>query len=576
MADEKAEGAKSTGLVAVFGENDGGQAFVALCDTIQPGSIHEVIPQEDVWSTSEAIRNNHAQIAMVPLSNSITQSEAATLAALASGDVKILARVRKQTNHVLVALRDHVIEVDRNFHGSYGSHRGGASSALPQQTPPAPEANTDSGAAPGAATETDVQTLAEPKPQIWLSGDGVVAPDPGPQALSRFVLLLKKVFSSTTVYEQTRGKLTGSDFRHDIQLEHTSNPVRVLLRYFKERTTQMVWNKLEGSQGGPARGYSAPGGYAPTGMPLGGNAPILMPQPQPRPEPIDIDFFGAALVAEGLIDRAHALCLIGPDGPEKQQCSQRLSEVYETLCELKINSRAPRDLPNNETIFLLIGPKNEKLNIDWNAEPKSAPRAWRATFLIKPKNEADWIIALRAFEEKVKNRFPEMKLRFDQAPDRLSHGGKTVLLISARIESSTGETSDALGKAAAQRLGAMLKQHEETLRMSEAGRAASWFSSVLDDHHKFEAKLLGVYPAWVINRETGKWLAEPAAGMAPEKKTESTVSAGGTWAIILFVLFWVVLIFTIAVTSTPFGKAWATRMWSDAITWVQYLIPGKR
>jgi hypothetical protein len=572
MADAKGDGAG--GIVAAFGEHDGGHSFVTLCDAVESEKIHEVVPQEDIHGTVEALRNGTAQVAVVPLMNSITQTDSATLAALASGEVKILGRVRRSTNHVLVGIKDYINAVDVKFQGSYGHEREGASSQI----------------------SLDVE--------------------PGPKALARFVLLLRKVFASKSVYDQTRGKLTGSDFRHDIQVEHTANPVRVLLRYYRDRETGVVWDGLEGLPTRPLGGQSA--GPAP-GPQVGQGGTIQFPtlgQQQAPVRPLDANFFSAAMVAEGLLTSAQKVCGLLPGQKRNRLCSQRLSEINATLRELQTDSDAPRDLPNNVTTFLVVAAKSHKGGVVWEdgrerretvmtplqddlarlteagkkldpndpktpdlkakyaaqikaiqAEidgvkdlafgPSKAECSWRATFLLKLSAEGDWDRALKAFKDKAEVWFPECKLKFDQAPDRLTHNGKPVLLVSAF---ASGIAAEGMAKTQAEKIEKRLNEHAEKVKKGETGRLMMpVFSDKKPDDFTFEPKILGVYPAWAVSGVHRTWAAEPEAGKDVKKADKKPLSLAG---IALFMAFWFMIIFFFTLLSTSYGQAWIGRMWN--------------
>jgi hypothetical protein len=589
-------------FVVAFGESDGGHSFVTLAAAIEPDFIKSVQPQEDAWGAIDALRNGSAQIAVIPFSNRITSAEAATVAGLASGELKILGQIQRKTNHVLVGLKDYINQVDTQFPGSYGKD-------TPARGPS--DGPHSSLARAAAAFEDD-------------TSDG---------AKARFVLLLHVVFSSKSVFDQTRGKLTSSDFRNDIKVEHTSNPMRVLLRHYRDRVAQTVRGRLERE---PGQAASAPGGYADVADSKRG---FVLPKDAPNYEkPIDEQYFSAALVAEGLLASARRVCGMGPT--RNRLCSQRLSEITETLRELHTDFDTPFDLPNNETTFLVVTAGTAKLGDkakkggfwetgddaleleterlqstinhiesvirsheagikDTDAEIEKAPSevakvqagerkqnlekeigdlrevlaakksdmntlkskvlgpggkgakpSYRAAFLLSVEGfDSDWNKAFKVFEKKMEEQFRHLKMKFDQSPEFTTHHGKPVLLFSARLDGvhETG-TVDA-------DINAFFKKQKEKDAKSQSGSA--WLADRIAGHEKdkkFEPKLLGVYPSWIAHgRELLEWSPEG-------KSTTADAPIKSAWlywfTILTFIAFWVAVIFFLTVSSTPYGRNW--------------------
>jgi hypothetical protein len=613
MADKIEEKDK---FVVSFGESDGGHSFVTLAAAIEPDFIKSVQPQEDAWGAIDALKNGSAQIAVLPFSNRITSAEAATVAGLASGELKILGQIQRKTNHVLVGLKDYIIQVADKFPDAYTYGKD-----APRRTADGPHTSL---ARRFAAYEDDTP-------------DG---------AKARFVLLLHVVFSSKSVFDQTRGKLTSSDFRNDIKVEHTSNPMRILLRHYRERVTQSVRGALEAQ---PKQTSTQKGGYEAVAD-AKGNIVFQKDQNSQKDRqnfemPIDEEFFSAALVAEGLLSSARRVCGMGPN--RNRLCSQRLSEITETLRELQTDYDTPFDLPNNDTTFLVVTSANAKLSdkvkkggfwesgddalaaetqrlqtdienlkkkvqqfragiVDSDAKivnpelsasirqteevgkanlaaqikeceaeikaiqseidtlatkvlgpvGKGAKPSYRVAFLMSVEgHDSDWSKAFKFFEKKMEARFQHLKMKFDQSPELTTHHGKPVLLFSARLDGVSGT-----GTVEADISGFFKKE-------KEIKTGSAWmYDRIAGKDQKFEPKLLGVYPSWIAHgRELLEW--------SPEGKSAPSDPTGRSpwlyWMTILtFVMFWVAVIFVLTVSSTPYGRAWLFGLGEGFIGWL--------
>lgn len=552
-------------VIAVFGENDGGHSFVALCELLDGEKLYDIVPQEDVWIASDAVRDEHANVGLIPLSNSITQTEAATLTALATGELKVIARVSKQTDHVLVALKDNILQVQT------AAQKNGGKVKRYQEGTYSNIRDDGAGSQDGAAQADD---------------DGLVVPTA--DGLKEYVFLLRKVFSSTLIYEQTRGKLTGSDFRHIVDMEHTANPVRVLLRILRESKTQDVWNRLH-----PTR---SAGNTVNPSISLGGAPFPPLAQPQVvRAEPVNADFFAAALVAEGLLGKALKVCSI--DG---RACSQRLSEVSDRLEELTVNSRPPRDLPSHETTFLLVAPAEWKKAgkfADVYAEQGGALKAdgiipwadgltldqctWRATFLITPPKKVgetgwNWSQSFKNFEKDLSARFRDLDVVFDSSPELVNdRKRKTKLLITARFmpKATSLRGNRGLGAHLDESLRTKLKDREKTIKRME--ETTSSFVTI-DEHQMFGAKLLGVYPSWRSTKQKDGsliWVAEAASGKA--KDVIKPGDMGRVWA---FVALGVILFLAVAwmIAESPLLLSALQWMWNVLTGWFSVMFPTTR
>jgi hypothetical protein len=621
MAESYGDSDKDKFVVA-FGESDGGHSFVTLSDAIDAEHIKSVQPQDDVWGAIDSLRNGSAQIAVIPFSNKITSAEAATVAGLASGDLKILGQIQRRTNHVLVGLKHNINRVDQ------AAREAGYSDAMMSHT-------SDGAKHPFTVSE------------------------PTTEAVKQFVFLLHVVHSSKTVFDQTRGKLTGSDFRSAIRVEHTSNPMRVLLRDHRDRKTQAIVDAIERKNAPPRP--MVPAG-TPQAMGQGGTAPISLYQQEQRHEkPIAEDFFSAALVAEGLLESANRVCQVGPGLKANKLCSQRLSEITEHLYELQTDAEAPLDLPNNVTTFLVVQAANAKLGegvkkkFPWesgatrlagqraeieeaikdcqfrikrleagiadtkatlndeattplkgaelkeqierleakvsaeNKElsvlrdklngldgrvhgPSSAKASLRAAFLLAVDGaDADWSKAFKRFETKMDEKFKGLKLKFDQSPELANHLGKQVLLVSARID---GADASKAGQIEGEISRFFKKQKEYD---SKAASGLAWLADQASGQpKKFEPKLLGVYPSWIVSgAQRDQWTAESAAAAKlPEALAiKSTMNLMG---VALFVLFWILVIFLITVTSTSYGQAWAMGLVNGFLDYLRALFLGPR
>lgn len=601
-------------FVVAFGESDGGHSFVTLSDAIDAKKIKSVQPQDDVWGAIDSLRNGSAQIAVIPFSNKITSAEAATVAGLASGDLKILGQVQRRTNHVLVGLKHNINRVDL--------------------------AAQRSGYAEKTMSSTDGHNVS------------AVAGGPTDEAIKQFVFLLHMVYSSKTVFDQTRGKLTGSDFRSAIRVEHTSNPMRVLLRDHRSRQTQAIIGTLENWTSAPPS-KSQPGGAQSIVLPgVTGGASAHVEKP------IEETFFSAALVAEGLLDSANRVCGVGPGLKPNKLCTQRLSEITEHLVELQTDAEAPHDLPNNVTTFLVVQAANAKLGdgvkkkfpwesgetrmaahragvedeirsfqlkinrfqagidsltqqlnetteplkaaemkeqigrlesekaavnkeisglrdhlvhlADRKLGPASSDPSYRVAFLLSVDGaDADWSKTFKTFETKMGDKFKGWKLKFDQSPELTQHLGKSVLLVSAR---GLGITKENAAKVEAD-IARHFKQQKEADSKVASGLALLADQAAGGPPKKVDAKLLGVYPSWVVSgAERDLWSAE---GNSPQKEAAAalkrTVNAMG---VVFFVLFWMLVIFLVTVTSTPYGRAWAMGLLNNFFSYFHYLFIG--
>lgn len=608
-------------FVVAFGESDGGHSFVTLSDAIDAEYIKSVQPQDDVWGAIDALRNGSAQIAVIPFSNKITSAESASVAGLASGDLKILGQIQRRTNHVLVGLKHNINRVD--------------------------QAARESGYADAMMSNT-----ADAARHAGHGGD------PTPEAVKQFVFLLHVVHSSKTVFDQTRGKLTGSDFRSAIRVEHTSNPMRVLLRDHRERKTMAIVDAME-RKNAPPRPTLAMG--TPQSMGQGGTGnPFAVNFAEPRHEkPIEEDFFSAALVAEGLIESANRVCRVGPGLKPNKLCSQRLSEITEHLFELQTDAEAPLDLPNNVTTFLVVQAANAKLGdglkkkFPWDSGetrlagqrsqieddirtcqvkikrfeaaiestkaqlseaadplkaaeykehierlevesshqekelaalkkslsaldgrvlgPSSAKPSLRAAFLLAVDGaDADWSKAFKLFETRMGEKFKSLKLRFDQSPELANHLGKQVLLVSARID---GAGSASAGQIEGD-ISRFFKRQKE--QESKAASSLAWLADQTagGQPKKFEPKLLGVYPSWAVSgAHRDQWSAEGASS-AKKADVQSIKRTMNLMGIVFFVLFWVAVIFLVTVTSTPYGRTWAMGLWEGLLHYFRTLFLG--
>jgi hypothetical protein len=458
------------------------------------------------------------------------------------------------------------------------------------------------------------------------------------------------VYSSKTVFDQTRGKLTGSDFRSAIRVEHTSNPMRVLLRDHRSRQTQAIIGTLETwSNAGPAK--QQPGGAQPIVL------PGLTGGPSPHVEkPIEENFFSAALVAEGLLDSANRVCGVGPGLKPNKLCTQRLSEITEHLVELQTDAEAPHDLPNNVTTFLVVQAANAKLSdgvkkkfpwesgdtrmaahragveeeirtyqntlnrhqagiddltqkiaatseplkvaemkeqiarleedksavsreiasrrdhlvnlADRKLGPASADPSYRVAFLLSVDGaDADWSKTFKNFELKMGDKFKSLKLKFDQSPELTQHLGKSVLLVSAKGQ---GITKDNVAKVEAE-IGRHLKQQKEKESESKVGALLADRPSAKATV-KVDAKLLGVYPSWTVSgAQRDLWIAE---GKSTEDKAPDAARVFSALGVFFFVLFWMLVIFLVTVTSTPYGSAWAMGLLDGFMGYIRYLFLG--
>jgi hypothetical protein len=76
----------------------------------------------------------------------------------------------------------------------------------------------------------------------------------------------------------------------------------------------------------------------------------------------------------------------------------------------------------------------------------------------------------------------------------------------------------------------------------------------------------------VSGAERDLWAAE---GYSPQKETAAalkrTVNAMG---VVFFVLFWMLVIFLVTVTSTPYGRTWAMGLLDNFFSYFRYLFLG--
>jgi hypothetical protein len=610
MAESYGDSEKDKFVVA-FGESDGGHSFVTLSDAIDAEHIKSVQPQDDVWGAIDALRNGSAQIAVIPFSNKITSAEAATVAGLASGDLKILGQIQRRTNHVMVGLKHNIRRVyqaakDARYTDDASSGSDGNSSTL---------------------------------------GSSGAGGEPSDDAVRQFVFLLHMVYSSKTVFDQTRGKLTSSDFRSAIRVEHTSNPMRVLLRDHRNRKTQAIVSTLENSTP-RSTGAAAPGYQA-----------IQLTPPATVEKQIEENFFSAALVAEGLLSSANHVCRVGPDLKPNKLCSQRLSEMNEYLVELKTDAEAPLDLPNNVTTFLVVQAANAKLGgkdkkgVPWaktsarlsemlnalaedtraaesrvarfsaaiesakkqlegatdplhavdlkeqisrlegeysssskqlaslreskvkSEQPTSGPDPEHASYRIAlllavDSSDSDWAKSFKLFEAKMEKHFKWLKLKFDQSPELATHLGKQVLLVSARAGAATSKNA---AKIEAD-LNNFFRREKE-----QASKIAASLSVLADQRAgsavKFEPKLLGIYPSWsVTGPDRNTWL--PEDGKSKPDNDFAALKTLNVMGILLFVTFWMLVIFLVTVTSTPYGRSWVMGLMDGLMQYFKTLFFG--
>jgi predicted nucleic acid-binding Zn-ribbon protein len=584
---------------------------VTLSDAIDPEAIKSVQPQDDVWGAIDALRNGSAQIAVIPFSNKITSAESATVAGLASGELKILGQIQRRTNHVLVGLKHNILEVyNAAAETAYGASEFSSASSNLNDRP----------------SDEEKERAAK----------------------KQFVFLLHVVHSSKSVFDQTRGKLTASDFRSAIRVEHTPNPMRVLLRDLRDRKAQDIVDAMQ-RKNRSIRPNDASGGR-------GGYQPIALFSEPRNVRPIEQDFFSAAVVAEGLLSSAEMVCKTGPD--MKQMCSQRLSEITEHLWELKTDAEAPLDLPNNDTTFLVVQAANAKTSKDkkkkfpWATDarrfearrenlaldiraletnvsrfeaaaastakqldderdpmkvieikeqaarldseisarkselsaarerlngqlvnvagPNPEKASLRAAFLVPVDSaEADWSKAFREFELRMNDRFRGLKLKFDQSPELATHLGKQVLIVSAKIDGGAS--------AKAAQVENEIGSYFKTLKAAETKGPGLiegffiWFFGLFgiklgQEPRKFDAKLLGVYPSWSVSGSSREiWLPE---GEKP-KKDAATLSLPRPPAssligwIMLAALF--VLILMLLINALPPGFKAQFMWWFDLI-----------
>ena len=83
---------------------------MAAREIFNPKSIAHLLFRNTVAESFEAVAAGQATYAVVPLYNSITQWDGATLKALASGGFEIFAQLCMPTSYVLVAHKDYMGE----------------------------------------------------------------------------------------------------------------------------------------------------------------------------------------------------------------------------------------------------------------------------------------------------------------------------------------------------------------------------------------------------------------------------------------------------------------------------------
>lgn len=175
-------------LFVCFPESDGGHSYLAAREMLNPKSVAHLLFRNTVAESFEAVAAGQATYAVVPFYNSITQSDGATLKALASGQFEVFAQVCMPTSYVLVAHTDYIDEFLRTY--------------------------------------TSIKELGE---------------DPSPEDKAKiYTRFLTRIYVGAHADEQYRGRLIRPDLKNST-VELSRNPLRVLEELSRsDQMTQMM------------------------------------------------------------------------------------------------------------------------------------------------------------------------------------------------------------------------------------------------------------------------------------------------------------------------------------------------
>jgi hypothetical protein len=161
---------------------------LAAREMLNPKSVAHLLFRNTVAESFEAVAAGQATYAVVPFYNSITQSDGATLKALASGQFEVFAQVCMPTSYVLVAHTDYIDEFLRTY--------------------------------------TSIKELGE---------------DPSPEDKAKiYTRFLTRIYVGAHADEQYRGRLIRPDLKNST-VELSRNPLRVLEELSRsDQMTQMM------------------------------------------------------------------------------------------------------------------------------------------------------------------------------------------------------------------------------------------------------------------------------------------------------------------------------------------------
>lgn len=192
-------------LFVCFPESDGGHSYLAARELLNPKSVAHLIFRNTVAESFEAVAAGQANYAVVPFYNSITQTDGATLKALASGQFEVFAQVCMPTSYVLVAHTDYIDEFLQTY--------------------------------------TSIKELG---------------PDPSPEDKAKiYTRFLTRIYVGAHADEQYRGRLIRPDLKNST-VELSRNPLRVLEELC--RSDQMMQMMKVGRAGVEPRGDRSGGG----------------------------------------------------------------------------------------------------------------------------------------------------------------------------------------------------------------------------------------------------------------------------------------------------------------------------
>lgn len=162
-------------LFVSFAESDGGHSYLATRAMLKASSIGHLIFRTTVSDALDAVIAGQANAAVVPLYNSITQWDGATLKALASGSFEIFGQICMPTSYVLAAHKEYMQAIVDRY-----------------------------------------QQLSDK--------DEKLSPERAKKIYARF---LTRIFVGAQAEDQYRGRLVRPDMAQ-ATIEHTRNPLRVL------------------------------------------------------------------------------------------------------------------------------------------------------------------------------------------------------------------------------------------------------------------------------------------------------------------------------------------------------------